>query len=107
MTTKKLSNDNSLLKEELEEVRGQLLRARKTMARQHVQRESGEEEEGGVVEGSKVTVVEGEMGEGGMSVEVYKAQIADLTRRLAQLQKVHVGWPLLPWIPFTNVCTCM
>ena len=107
MTTKKLSNDNLLLKEELEEVRGQLLRARKTMARQHVQRESGEEEEeeGGVVEGSKVTVVEGEMGEGGMSVEVYKAQIADLTRRLAQLQKV--GWPLLPWIPFTNLCTCM
>ena len=90
MTTKKLSNDNSLLKEELEEVRGQLLRAQKATARQHAQNDhdSRAKEEGGEVEGRKVTVVEGGTSEGGMSVEVYKAQIADLTRRLTQLQKV-------------------
>ena len=83
--------DNSDLREQLDRVRVQLVEAEKastTAAAADEDRQQTTCVEGGD-RGEVREKGRGDSGEGG-KVEVYKAQIRDLTSRLAQLQEVHV-----------------
>ena len=83
-TTQGLAADNSDLREQLERVRGQLVEARnaaKTTTLAAVTSQSHEEEREKREDNSNDSSEAGKM-------DVYKAQIKDLNKRLAQLQEV-------------------
>lgn len=83
-TTQGLAADNSDLREQLERVRGQLVEARnaaKTTTLAAVTSQSHEEERERREDNSNDSSEAGKM-------DVYKAQIKDLNKRLAQLQEV-------------------
>ena len=91
-TTQGLAAENSDLREQLDRVRGQLVKARNATKTATVKdschgkgRVSGGE---GGKGGGEREVGRGDSGEGG-KVEVYRAQIKDLNKRLAQLEEVH------------------
>ena len=91
-TTKGLAADNSDLRDQLKRVRGQLVEAQKNN-KIPSKNESAQEQNAGSGNkggegGKSVDGVNGDSGEGGR-VELYKAQIKDLNKRLAQLQEVH------------------
>ena len=92
-TTKGLAADNSDLRDQLKRVRGQLVEAQKN-AKAPSKNESPQEQnigsrnKGGGESGREGEGVNDDFGEEGR-VEVYKAQIKDLNKRLSQLQEVH------------------
>ena len=91
--------DNSDLREQLDGVRVQLVEAEKASTKAAAADEDKQQttcadggDRGEVREkgrGDRGEKGRGDSGEGG-KVEVYKAQIRDLTSRLAKLQEVHV-----------------
>lgn len=83
-TTQGLAADNSDLREQLERVRGQLVEARnatKTTTMAAATSKGNEEERGKREDNSNDSSENGK-------TEVYRAQIKDLNKRLAQLQEV-------------------
>lgn len=89
-TTQGLAADNSDLREQLERVRGQLVQTHNTTKTATVTAPMKDGNQGTSNKGEegKKEGQEGDNSGDGGKIEVYKAQVKDLNKRLAQLQEV-------------------